>query len=196
MRTLGLGLVLVAAGCFGGGGDGDGWGSRPPPWLFDQAAPTPSDGGAPAPDDGGGALLGSGRAQPAAGAALHVRANASIYFPDAQTGFTVTANGNGGYRVAWVDNAGANRRYHGSVFVAGTFAQISSMGMEYAIANGGRLDFQSAPGAGAVGYVDFVSSVDPIVVDVLDGSRDGQLWYVGSDGVTYTVPTAATFTSP
>jgi hypothetical protein len=193
MRSLGLILALLFVGCSERGGGG-GWGEGFP--APDLAVPSLGNGGTPAPDDGGASFLGSGRAQPAATAPLHVLANASINIPAGQVGFAVTADGLGGYRVAWVDTAAANRRYHGSVFDAGTFSQITTVGMRYATANGGRLDFESAPGAGSSGYVDFVSSVDPIVVDALNGKNGSALFYVDTSGVTRGVATPATFTSP
>jgi hypothetical protein len=192
MRTLGLLIAVMLAGCFDHGQR-----EVVPGPVPDFAVPV-YDSGAPPQQlaDGGGDLLGSGRAQPMTTAPLHIQANASINIPPGQVGFAVTADGLGGYRVAWVDTASANRRYHGSVFDDGTFSQISAVGMQYATANGGRLDFESAPGAGSEGYVDFVSSVDPIVVDGLVGASGGTLFYVDAGGLTRAVPTPATFTSP
>jgi hypothetical protein len=125
-----------------------------------------------------------------------VQPGGSVTIPDGEYGFTVTANGQGGYRVAWVDAAGVGLRFHGSVFVHGSFSQISSTGMNYATASGERLDFESQPGAGALGYTDFVTSTDPITVDVLAGSQDGSLWFDDGNGVTETANTPGTFTSP
>jgi hypothetical protein len=190
MRSLGFLLTVALVGC--AAREHDEWGYVP-----DLAAPVAQDAGAPpSPGDGGAALLGSGRAQPAATTARHILANASIDIPPGQVGFAITADGQGGYRVAWVDTAGANRRYHGSVFVAGSFSQLSSVGMQYVMATGERLDFQSAPGAGTTGYVDFVTSVDPITVDGLVGSSDATLFYVDGSGVARSVATPATLTSP
>lgn len=193
MRSFGLILALAVIGCSdherGGGFIG---GDLP---AVDLAVPSLAD-AAPPSGDGGADFLGSGRAQPAASMPLHIQANASISIPPGQVGFAVTADGLGGYRVAWVDTAGANRRYHGSIFDNGSFSQISSVGMQYATANGGRLDFESAPGAGTAGYVDFVSSVDPVVVDALNGSGGSALYYVDTSGLTRAVATPATFTSP
>jgi hypothetical protein len=138
--------------------------------------------------------LGSGRARPADSAALHVFAGGSVTVPNGEYGFTVTANGQGGYRVAWVDAAAVGLRFHGSIFVHGSFSQITSTGMNYATAAGERLDFESQPGAGSLGYVDLVASTDPITVDVLAGAADGTLYY--TDGNPQTVVTPATFTSP
>jgi hypothetical protein len=150
---------------------------------------SPGDGGGPATN------LGSGRARPADRTALHLLANGSATVPNGQFGFTVTANGQGGYRVAWVDAAAVGLRFHGSIFVHGSFSQVSSLGMSYATAAGERLDFESQPGAGSLGYVDFVSSTDPITVDVLAGAQDGTL-YFNAGGIQQTAITPATFTSP
>jgi hypothetical protein len=163
----------------------------------DLAVAYPADSGTPA-DDGGGTTttLGSGRARPADQTPLHVAAGADVTVPNGSYGFTVTANGGGGYRVAWVDTAGAGLRYHGSVFVHGGFSQISSTGMNYASATGERLDFESRPGAGTLGYVDFVAATDPITVDVLAGAQGGTFFYTDGNGVAQTAGTPATFTSP
>jgi hypothetical protein len=186
---------MALAGCSGGRHEHPGGfvgGSFP---AIDLAVSLPADAGAFS-TDGGVYTLGSGRAQPGATTPLHVLANASIAVPAGQVGFAVTADGQGGYRVTWVDTAGANRRYHGSIFDDGTFSQITSIGMQYASANGGRLDFESAPGAGQEGYVDFVSSVDPIVVDALVGASGGAIFFVDGSGLTRAVATPATLTSP
>jgi hypothetical protein len=143
--------------------------------------------------------LGSGRARPpdqSAQATQHISPGASVSVPDQQYGFTVTANGQGGYRVAWVDAASVGLRFHGSVFVHGSFDQIQSVGMNYATASGERLDFESKPGAGTLGYVDFVSSTDPITVDALAGSQPGLFFFVDGNGTSTTTSTPATFTSP
>jgi hypothetical protein len=193
MRTLAyVATMALVAGCMGREDGGRGWENS---GAYDQAAPQPTDGGASTFADGGD-TLGSGRGEPSATTPLHLLPNAPVDFNEGQTGFAVTADGKGGYRVAWVDAAGADRRYHGSIFCAGTFSQITSVGMQYATATGNRLDFQSQPGAGTEGYVDFVSSVDPIVVDVLDGANAGTLSYTDGNGVMQSAPTPATFTSP
>jgi hypothetical protein len=149
-------------------------------------------------DDGGStpATLGSGRARPADSAPIHVLAGGSVTVPNGEFAFTVTANGAGGYRVAWVDTAGANLRYHGSIFVHGSFSDVTSTGMNYATASGERLDFESRPGAGTLGYVDFVASTDPITVDVLAGAQNSILYYTDGGGFMQTVSSPATFTSP
>ncbi len=192
MRKLFLVAVIALTGCFVQDNDDT--------VIFgvDLSSPSQPDLSQP-PGDGGvvsTTTLGSGRARPADQSAEHVLAGGSVTIPDGEYGFTVTANGQGGYRVAWVDAAGVGLRFHGSVFVHGSFSQISSTGMNYATATGERLDFESEPGAGALGYVDFVSSTDPITVDALAGSQDGTLWFVDPSGTTDTAPTPATFTSP
>jgi hypothetical protein len=152
--------------------------------------PNNSDGGMP------GSTLGSGRARPADQTARHVLAGGSVTVPNGQYGFTVTANGQGGYRVAWVDAALVGLRFHGSIFLHGSFSGVTSTGMNYATANGERLDFESMPGAGQLGYVDFVASSEPITIDVLAGSQPGSLWYSDDNGAMQTTPAPATFTSP
>jgi len=153
-------------------------------------AQNPTDGGPPS------TTLGSGRARPADQTPQNISPGASVTVPDGQYGFTVTANGQGGYRVAWVDAAGVGLRFHGSVFVHGSFDQLSSVGMNYATATGERLDFESKPGAGTLGYVDFVSSTDPITVDALAGSQPGLFFFVDGNNTSTTTSTPATFTSP
>jgi hypothetical protein len=195
--TAALGLTATAAlgaGCFHT--DEDDIYVAPAPYDL-SVPPGPTDLAARR-DDGGGTTtnLGSGRARPADSTPLHVNAGGSVTVPDGQYGFTVTANGQGGYRVAWVDATGAGLRYHGSIFIHGSYSQVSSTGMNYATANGERLDFESQPGAGQLGYVDFVSSSDPITVDVLAGAQLGTLYYDDVNDVTQTILTPATFTSP
>jgi hypothetical protein len=159
--------------------------------LPDLSTPAnPSDGGM-APTN-----LGSGRARPADQTARHVQAGGSVTVPNGQYGFTVTANGQGGYRVAWVDAALVGLRFHGSIFIHGAFSGVSSTGMNYATASGERLDFESQPGAGQLGYVDFVTTSDPITIDVLAGSQNGSIWYPDASGAAETSSTPATFTSP
>lgn len=191
MRSLFLVGVIALTGCWSQEEDDQFF---PAPDLSMPVAPVDLAG---VSDDGGAATsLGSGRARPADQTPQHVQAGGSVTVPDGQYGFTVTANGQGGYRVAWVDAANAGLRYHGSVFVHGSFSQISSTGMNYATANGERLDFESAPGFGTLGYVDFVTSTDPITVDVLAGAQPGTLWYPDGTGTTTATTTPGTFTSP
>jgi hypothetical protein len=192
MRSLLLVGVIAFAGCFTQEEDDQFF---PVPDLSMPTAPVDLAG---ASTDGGATMtsLGSGRARPADQPAAHVLAGGSLTTPDGQYGFTVTANGQGGYRVAWVDPSLVGLRFHGSVFVHGSFSQISSTGMNYATANGERLDFESAPGAGQLGYVDFVSSTDPITVDVLAGSQGGTIWFPDTNGTVTMTITPATFTSP
>src|SRR5262245_52466700 len=100
MRLLLVCLFLVG-GCHRGDDD-----DLPPPrvrpdlsaQVFDLAPRPQSDGGVPTG-------LGSGRARPAASTPLHVGPNQSANVPDGEYGFTVTANGSGGWRVAWADAA-------------------------------------------------------------------------------------------
>ena len=56
--------------------------------------------------------------------------------------------------------------------------------------------FESRPGAGTVGYVDFVAATDPITVDVLAGAQGGLVYYTDGGGFMQTAGTPATFTSP
>jgi hypothetical protein len=187
MRLL-VGVITITA-CFSNVED-DVFIEGPPPDLSFPATDGPRLLG------DGGSNLGSGRGRPADSTPLHVNAGGSVTVPDGQYGFTVTANGQGGYRVAWVDAAGAGLRYHGSIFIHGSFEQVSSTGMNYATASGERLDFESQPGAGQLGYVDFVSSSDPITLDVLAGAQPGTIWYDDLNDFAQTIVTPATFTSP
>jgi len=191
MRSLFLVGVIALTGCWSQEEDDQFF---PLPDLSMPAAPADLAG---APSDGGTITsLGSGRARPADQTAAHVLAGGSVTTPDGQYGFTVTANGQGGYRVAWVDPDLVGLRFHGSVFVHGSFSQISSTGMSYATASGERLDFESQPGAGQLGYVDFVSSTDPITVDVLAGAQGGTIWFPDVTGTVTMTVTPGTFTSP
>jgi len=192
MRSLFLVGVIALTGCFVQEEDDT------VPFVPDLSVPSGPADLASANNDGGTAptTLGSGRARPADQTAQHVQANGSVTVPDGDYGFTVTANGQGGYRVAWVDAANVGLRFHGSIFVHGSFSQIQSTGMNYATATGERLDFESQPGAGSLGYVDFVSSTDPITIDVLAGSQPGSIWFPDGSGTTTATTTPGTFTSP
>ena len=105
-----------------------------------------------------------------------VAANASVTMPDGDLGFLVTANGAGGYRVAWTDTQGTPALFSGTLTTDGSFdySQLGVVGapsVEETASN--RIDFSSRPGA-AIDGIDLVSSSDPIYLTAyVDGRMDG-----------------------
>jgi hypothetical protein len=155
-----LAPLLAAAGCIVG---------------VDRSYP---DGSYPPPSDGAqllGALGVTG---------YHVIAGAGAEVPGGDLGYVVTANGAGGYRVAWTDTAGSLASFHGTITTDGEFdsSQLYALGGAYVTqAAANRVEFDSVPGANIDG-VDLVSSTDPIYVDArLEGSRSGfGIWFANA----------------
>src|SRR2546425_12036057 len=51
----------------------------------------------------------------------HVSAGSSTSIPDGDIGYLVTSNGQGGYRLAWIDTAGSPAQFDGTISSDGTF---------------------------------------------------------------------------
>ena len=122
---------------------------------------------------------------PRAELGYHVRAGAASEVPSGALGFVVTANGLGGYRIAWVAFDGSTQAFSGSVTSDGTIDPTSVVpfsGREQIDLRpgGSELDFSSVPGAAADG-VDFVPSTDPIYVDLRVDGAPAQIYFTGAD---------------
>jgi hypothetical protein len=114
----------------------------------------------------------------------HLRAGAASEVPGGEIGFVVTANGGGGYRIAWVAFDGSASVFSGSVVTDGVFDPASTLplsGRETITARGAaELDFSSVPGSLPDG-VDFVPSVDPIYVDLRIDGAAAPIFFTGAD---------------
>ncbi|HEY2749008.1 MAG TPA: hypothetical protein VGL86_30515, partial [Polyangia bacterium] len=89
-----------------------------------------------------------------------VAANASAVLPGNERGFVITADGAGGYRVAWSDLPGSHSLFSGTITTDGTFDAAQLRGLsgaeDISLSNDGRsLAFSSAPGVNLDG-VDLV----------------------------------------
>ena len=116
-----------------------------------------------------------------------VRANAASELPANDRGFIITANGNGGYRVAWSDFSGSSSEYTGTISTDGQFdptqlLPISGHESLTLAADNRSFTFDSTPG-GDLDGVDMVSSTDPIYLDALvDGSHVGfGIYFTGAE---------------
>jgi hypothetical protein len=125
----------------------------------------------------------------------HLTPNASAFIPSGQRGFAITANGQGGYRIAWSDHSTQTttttpRTFTGSVTTTGTFSGVQKVyGSEQITTTGGRLTFASQP-LDQLHGVDLMSSVDPIVITgQIDGSAVDVRFYFSTNP---TGPTSAT----
>lgn len=122
---------------------------------------------------------------PTAYPGYRVLANGSASIPGGDIGYLVTANGQGGYRVAWTDTLNSPARFSGTITVDGTFDTRQTNGLSgaesltYTAAN--QLAFDSVPGSNLDG-IDLVSSTDPIYLDALiDGSHVGvNIYFTGA----------------
>jgi len=115
----------------------------------------------------------------------HVRAGAASEVPADEIGFVVTANGNGGYRLAWVAVDGSISTFSGSATVDGVIDPASVAGLSgreqlTVSADGSTLDFSSVPGSAPDG-VDFVPSTDPIYVDLRIDGAPAPIFFTGAD---------------
>ena len=132
----------------------------------------------------------------------HVRANAASEIPASDVGFVVTANGAGGYRIAWAAFAGNASTYSGTVTCDTTFDPNQTSGLSgretITITSDLReIDFASVPDVQAEG-VDFVPASDPIYVDLridgalahvyFTGAETGHLILSAYDPVAFTSP--------
>jgi hypothetical protein len=121
---------------------------------------------------------------PRAELGYHLRAGAASEVPGNAAGFVVTANGQGGYRIAWVAFDGQASTFSGSVTSDGTFDPTSVVGYSgreqiNLQADGSEIDFSSVPGGSPDG-VDFVPSTDPIYVDLRVDGAPGQIYFTGA----------------
>ncbi|HZS40633.1 MAG TPA: hypothetical protein VFF06_27560 [Polyangia bacterium] len=136
------------------------------------------------------ALAGCGRHEPSVilGASqvpgYHLLANVGTEIPAGDIGYLVTANGQGGYRVAFVDTEGSAARFSGSITTDVAFDPTQTFkinGAESVVATStNRIDFAGVPGATVEG-VDCVAQTDPIYIDVqLEGSRGVNIYFTGA----------------
>jgi hypothetical protein len=115
----------------------------------------------------------------------HVRAGAASEVPGDELGFVVTANGLGGYRIAWVALTGSTSTFSGSIESDGvidpaTVAGLSGREQIVVRADGSGIDFSSVPDANADG-VDLVPSADPIYVDLRIDGAPAPIFFTGAD---------------
>jgi hypothetical protein len=115
----------------------------------------------------------------------HLRAGAASEVPADQLGFVITANGQGGYRIAWVALDGSTSTFSGTASSDGVIdsASITPLsGREHIAlrADGSALDFSSVPSSAPDG-VDFVPSTDPIYVDLRIDGAPAAIFFTGAD---------------
>jgi hypothetical protein len=116
-----------------------------------------------------------------------VLADGSATLPAGDIGFLVTANGNGGYQIAWTDTAGSAAHFSGTLTTDGTFDASQTThysGYENVTVSPDlrTISFDSTPGS-AVDGVATVSSTDPVYLDAyVDGVPTGfDIVFVGAD---------------
>ncbi|MCU1280923.1 MAG: hypothetical protein JWM53_4469 [bacterium] len=115
----------------------------------------------------------------------HVRAGAASEVPGDEVGFVVTANGQGGYRLAWVAVDGSLSSFSGTASSDGvidpaSIAPFSGRENIQLSRDGRTLDFSSVP-SGAADGLDFVPSADPIYVDLRIDGAAAQIFFTGAD---------------
>jgi hypothetical protein len=115
----------------------------------------------------------------------HVRAGAASEVPANEVGFVVTANGLGGYRIAWVAFDGSASTFSGTASSDGaidpaSIAPLSGREDVTLSADHAELDFSSVAGSAADG-VDFVPSSDPIYVDLRIDGAPANVYFTGAD---------------
>lgn len=115
----------------------------------------------------------------------HLRAGAASEVPGDRVGFVVTANGGGGYRIAWVAFDGSASTFSGSASSDGVIDPKSIVPLsgreQIALApDGTSLAFSSVAG-GAPDGVDFVPSTDPIYVDLRIDGAPGAIFFTGAE---------------
>jgi hypothetical protein len=133
----------------------------------------------------------------------HVLAGGSAEIPGGDLGFVITANGQGGYRLAYTDTLGSASEFSGHVTTDGTFdeRQLSSLSgsQSFTLTAPNRIDFASIPGANIDGF-DLVSSTDPVYVEArVNGFETGFdiLFAEAPDGAVVTSSfNPVAFTSP
>jgi hypothetical protein len=136
-------------------------------------------------------------------ATYHVLAGGSAVIPSGDLGYTVTANGQGGYRLAYTDTLGTSAEFSGTVWTDGEFdaRQLSSLSgaNSFTLSAPNRIDFDSFPGASLDGF-DLVSSTDPIYLDARVSGAQAGFDILFPDAATGGTATSAynpvAFTSP
>jgi hypothetical protein len=132
----------------------------------------------------------------------HVRAGAASEVPGDAVGFVITANGQGGFRLAWVALDGNASVFDATIDTDGTFDAASTVPLSgretiTATLDGQTLTASSVPGSAPDG-LDFVPSVDPVYVDARIDGVPADIYFTGGDTsrlrVTNLNPVA--FTSP
>lgn len=115
----------------------------------------------------------------------HVRAGADSVLPADVAGFVVTANGLGGYRIAWSGFTGLAQLFTATVTSDGPFIPSSIVGLSgreriTLTTDNAQLDVQSAPD-GTVEGVDFVPLTEPIYVDLRIDGAPAPIFFTGAD---------------
>lgn len=115
----------------------------------------------------------------------HVRAGAASEVPGNELGFVVTANGSGGYRIAWVAVDGSTSTFSGTAESDGPIDATSIAplsGREQITLDQSRttLSFSSVPGSAPDG-VDFVPATDPIYVDLRIDGAPADIFFTGAE---------------
>jgi hypothetical protein len=132
----------------------------------------------------------------------HLRAGAASEVPGDAVGFVITANGVGGYRLAWVALDGNASTFSATIETDGTFDPASTLPLSgyetiTASADGQTLTAASIPTSLPDG-VDFVPSLDPVYIDARIDGAPADIYFTGADTsrlrVTALDPVA--FTSP
>jgi len=107
----------------------------------------------------------------------HVLAGAETSIPDGDIGYVVTTNGQGGYRLTFIDTAGSPAVFAGNVTTDRGFDPNSTVkysgAEDVTFTANDRIDFSGVPGASIEG-LDFVAQTDPVYFDLtVDGSHQG-----------------------
>jgi len=130
----------------------------------------------------------------------HLRAGAASEVPGDDVGFVITANGLGGYRLAWVALDGNLSVFDATIESDGVFIPASTQPLSgretiTATSDGLTLTATSVPGSAADG-VDFVPTVDPVYVDARIDGQPANIYFTGADSsrlrVTALAPVAST----
>jgi hypothetical protein len=132
-----------------------------------------------------------------------VLAGANTSIPGGDIGYLITANGQGGYSLYWIDTAGSPAGFQGTVSTDNAFdpnktiAYSGNENVSFTAAN--RIDFSGVPGATLEG-IEFVAQTDPIYFDLLvDGNHSGfGIYFTGavSGSLVDSAYNPVAFTSP
>jgi hypothetical protein len=132
-----------------------------------------------------------------------ILAGANTIIPAGDIGYGVTANGQGGYSLVWIDTNGSPATFQGTITTDvgfdpnNTVAHTGAESVQFTAAN--RIDFTGVPGASLEG-VDFITNSEPVYFDLLvDGGRAGFGIYftgAGSGAVIDSLVNPVAFTSP